>query len=421
MKLLTTFLTILLLNSCGDDDKLNLSQSKEKLSDINHVITYGQSLAIGFTDRIITKRPENRNVVSFDGYVQTTPYTTHYPNTYSSLEPMYEITADGSPFFAKVIHETPTSGTCYRLYSEIKKSQNFDGRIVGSCPAEGGMSIQQLSKGGKYYQRVIDDVKGGYELAEMLGESYKVLAVTWTQGEADYYFKTSKQAYRNWLTLLIRDLNEDIKGITRQRDDVQIVMYQTSTINNMAETPNIALAQYEVAMENDLCHLATPSYHLEYFDIFHLKAESSRLLGEYYGYTINKAISNDGTKPIHPVGNSIEGNNLYLDFYVPVKPLVFEQIKGGHLGKRGFKVMKDGKDILFGVNIDDNGTTLKMVCTENPKGAIVQYGFKKLQTTTTKINLGYLRDSQGEDVKATIEGKEYKMHNWCPIFEYKIN
>ena len=34
---------------------------------------------------------------------------------------------------------------------------------------------------------------------------------------------------------------------------------------------------------------------------------------------------------------------------------------------------------------------------------------------------GCLRDSQGDEVKAHIQGKDYRMDNWCPFFDYSLS
>ena len=384
------------------------------LTDINHIITYGQSLAVGQTSGLVTSTPENSQVLSFDDTVLTAPYTPNYPPTYTEFTAMRE----GN------LRETPTSGTCYRAFQQISKNDgvNLSGKkFLGTAPGQGGKNITELSKGSDFYTRLLNDVNGGKALSDSLGLTYNVPVVTWTQGESDYISGTSKANYKILLLQLLADLDSDIKAITGQTNDVKIIMYQVATVHGTGTTyPAIALAQYELSNENDNLYLATPMYHVDYLDSYHITAESSRILGEHYGFCYSEVVEKGEWKPITPVAHRIDGNDIYLDFYVPTKPLVFEGIQSFVVPNQGFKVDKAATNILTSVSLESNGITVKLTCSESPIGSTVQYALDAYDNAFAKINVGFLRDSQGEDEKTIINAVTYRLDNWSPVFEYTL-
>lgn len=407
----------------------------DKLSDVNHIITYGQSLSVGQTDQVITSLNMFPNLICFDGVVRTSAYDKSltgnvYPeNRRIGFAPLKERVNDGD--VPGALRETPTSGAVEMLALEINKFAltkfpDLAVKILGSAPGWGATTIAQLSKGGTHYPRLISDVQAGYDLSIIQGKQYKVLAVTWTQGESDYLSSTSTSAYKTAMIQLKTDLNADIKRITGQTDDVLIVMYQTATSNGGNKTyPNIALAQLDLALNVQGFYMATPMYQMKYNDGFHIKAESSKLLGSYYGFVINKVLCEySNWKPMHVLSTTVQGNTIKAKFYVPKAPLKFSPANTVTLPNKGFSVMKDGIDILNSVTLGADGTSVNLICNTSPAGGLLQYGINVTLTpggtSNSKVNMGNLHDSQGDSQTATIAGSVIPMDNWCPIFEQSL-
>ena len=90
------------------------------------------------------------------------------------------------------------------------------------------------------------------------------------------------------------------------------------------------------------------------------------------------------------------------------------------LTNKGFAVIKSSTNIITSVSLGLSGDTVNITCSESPIGALVQYGITPTDITVTKLNLGNLKDSQGDLEKFTILGVEHNMDNWCPVFEYQL-
>ena len=407
----------------------------DKYSDINHIITYGQSLSVGLNEAVITSSAMYPNLICFDGVVRTSPYDLSltgdvYPtNRRISFKPLVERLNDGTA--PGILRETPTSGSVEMLATEINKFAytkfpDLQMKILGSAPGQGTTTVAQLSKGSTYYTQLLNDVQQGMNLSIASGNLYKVLAVTWTQGESDYTAGTSITSYKNSMIQLKNDINNDVKNITNQIEDVIIVMYQTATSNGGGKTyPNIAIAQLDLCLNTPGFYMATAMYQMQYNDMFHIKSTSAKLLGNYYGYVINKVISEgENWKPTHPISVLIQGFIIKMKFFVQTAPLQFDYANTVMLPNKGFAVILGGVDILTNVSIGLDGVSVNLFCSSNPSGALIQYG---VNTTTTpgtvtlcKVNMGNLRDSNGTKQKTTILGTTIPMHNWCPIFEYSL-
>ena len=298
-----------------------LSTNGRELSDYNHIITYGQSLSVGQTEKVISTTQPNPNLLNFDGVTRTSAYDKSptgdtYPiNRRISLQPLVERTNDGTA--AGVCRETPSTGTGEMFAKSYEETMfaKMSKKVIVSAPGWGGTTIAQLSKGGEYYQQLIDDVTAGKNLTA--GSSYRVLAVTWTQGESDYIEGTDTLTYKAKLKQLITDINNDVKAITGQAEDVVLVCYQLSTAMNANRTyPNIALALYEASKEDSRIYVATPMYHMNYNDGWHLNSASSKLLGAYYGDVINRIVmKGEAWQPLHIKAKSVVGSDIYLAYH----------------------------------------------------------------------------------------------------------
>ena len=160
--------------------------------------------------------------------------------------------------------------------------------------------------------------------------------------------------------------------------------------------------------------MATPIYHLQYADSWHLRNTSSKWLGAYYGLVLNDVLSGNDWKPLHPTSHSVTGNAVSLKFNKG--GLVFEkpQYLTASILNRGFSIKNGaGTEIIQSVEIASDDT-IKITCSESPVGLSVTYGFSNINNR----NAGELRDSSEE--KMTISGTDFPVYNGCSIFEYKL-
>lgn len=375
----------------------------------NHIITYGQSLGEG---------SQCSPIITSSEFSPFAKMFNHGIKTRYGTSPMYQSFVSHIERQDAENGETPAAGTSEMLILSSDMENEEDKYILSSCCARGATSVAQLSKGTAWYANMINDIKNGKRLAESDGKTYRLIAVTWTQGEWDYTGNTSIEQYKSRLTQLRSDLIADIEIITGDDySNLPFVMYQVSSSYSASKSyPTIALAQLQLATEDDKngFYMATPIYHMQYADNWHLRNFSSKWLGAYYGYVLHKIISGENWKPLYPISHTISGNDIYLKFNK--SNLLFE--KPGYISatiaNRGFSV-KDASNNELIQSVDISSTdTIKITCSSSPVSLSVTYGF----ANSNSRNAGELRDNQ--DVMFPIQGDNYKLYNWCTIFEYKL-
>lgn len=73
-------------------------------------------------------------------------------------------------------------------------------RLQGPVPlladGVGGVSIGVLSKSNAPYQRILDDLTAGRELADKAGKTFSMPCFLWTQGETDQQDKKTREWYK---------------------------------------------------------------------------------------------------------------------------------------------------------------------------------------------------------------------------------
>ncbi|WP_300684952.1 sialate O-acetylesterase [Chryseobacterium sp.] len=385
---------------------ISLLDLKNKLKDyngkgipakINHIIGYGQSLGEGYNSVATSTTKFSDYALMFNHGLKTRFKTAPF---YDSFVPHVEKLIAGCG-------ETPMAGCAAEF---IKRSSiKGDIKLLSSCDAMSGKSIEELSKGTIYYQNILDDVTNGRLLALKQGLSYRVAAITWTQGE--HNDNDTIAAYKTKLIKLRTDLIADIQTITGDNySDLPFITYQVAT--NVAKGTNVALAQLELATtEGSGFFMSTPMYHFTYSDAQHLESFSYRRYGGYIGKALFNVIFKGKTEPLMPVSINAIGNDVYVRFNK--QKLVFD--KPGSLTaaitNRGFNIKSTGNvEIITAVEIISSDT-VKISCSESPVGLKLKYGSQNINGK----HAGELRDSS-EDLTVYND----TLYNYCVIFEKNI-
>ncbi len=402
---------------------------KPALTAWNYVPSYGQSLSVGWTAKpVVTTEQKNGNLM-FKGGVR--PFEGG--NDRSAVVPLVEtISPDGAR------GETPISGAAGNFMRLLKKRDAGKAakvRFLCSAAGVGGVSIDVLSKGKAPYQRILDDLNAGKQLASKAGKSFSMPCFVWTQGETDQQDKKTKEWYKEKMRALIQDIDADAKAVTGQKNDVLCFGYQVSShlnyfVQNPTDYPVIAVAQLDLALEKDSRYImTTPMYHFSYSDGVHLTAPMSRLYGEYAGYVMYKVmVEGVKWKPVHPVAHALgtQGKDWTVDvkFFAPVPPLVLDTETILDPGNYGFSLVNSQEEPLEIKSVSLNGkNVVRIVTSSDPSGYHLRYGMtlkEKLPSGPRTGARGCLRDSQGEKVKTRIQDVVYRMDNWCPFFDYLL-
>jgi hypothetical protein len=409
-------------------------QAQVNLSDLNHIIGYGQSLSLGSVDTCVISTEQKYNSLMFNKELRTLDYTVaDFSNV--TFTPLVEKVWVNHTNYA----ESPYSGMSEMLIETIiKDNGSFNKQFFFHAPGKGGTSITGLNKGTSTtntYDYLVRGVQRAKSLATTDGKSYKVPCFTWIHGEQDLSTYMNPATYKSLLTQLQADIEADVKTISGQTEGVPCILSQTASFNrywmlrtgsNIDKKPNadISVALYQMALENpDKFVLATTMYPFWYgLDNVHQRAESAKLTGAYFGYAIKKAvIDGESMLPIHPIAYVRNGNTLTVKFHVPVKPLTLDTKKVRFIRNYGFNLYRGSNEI----NIESveliSEDEIRFVCSETvAAGDILTYAINGMTTGHLNGARGNLRDNRGEQVTFTIGCTTYPLHNWCPIFKETI-
>lgn len=409
----------------------NIAQGENPLGinynhDINHLITYGQSLSVGQALPVQTLIQKYDNIAFVRG--QTPQYDFPLETAsewYASFIPAIEST---SPEEA-VLGETPSGGAGDMIKARIlaedgKAYTDHNYQMLLSAPGWGATTIAQLSKGGSHYSRLLDQVQYGLDLSNAEGKTYATQAVTWTQGESDYLIGTTKASYLTKVQQLVADIQTDVTAITNQTVPVEFISYQlASHIHGGSSVPTIALALLEAAESNPLMHIATPMYHVPYEDGFHLTGVGSRWLGGYYGLAYKRIVINgEAWKPLQPISTVRQGTIVEVNFHVPYGRLEWDTTQVTANTNMGFDLVDSGGTPLgiTSVSIQDTARVRIIADAPVPAGAKIRYAWSGGATGPVTGPRGNLRDNQGDIITFDIGSENKRMDNWCVIFEMEV-
>lgn len=322
---------------------------------------------------------------------------------------------------------------------------NIHSSIVSFSYGQGSTSIIGLKKGTTLYSNFIAKIQAAYNNS---GSKIVVPAFCWVQGEDDR-FDTNTNDYKGELVQLRADLDADIKAITGQTEDVHCIVYQTNQLsiggshfkpNNYASGDNGALmsvpqAQYELIRDNALFHASTPIYMMAYYIssngyAIHITNESQRLMGYYEGLQAQRLITGGSDIGLYVSSvTKVDSTHIKLNIHTPCPPLVIDIEQVYEVAGYGFSVItSNNENILQSVTIAPNHFSEQAIIIETSSdctGAKVRYGVNgtiAINSSGFKTgSRGNIRDSQGLEYMADINGKKVPMHNWLYFFEYLID
>ncbi|MGN7203940.1 hypothetical protein ACTHQF_06670 [Pedobacter sp. SAFR-022] len=340
--------------------------------------------------------------------------------------------------------------------SKEYKALPSDFRMMTCLGGAGGRSVLQLSKGSTFYTTLLNNIRAGKATADAAGKPYNVPAFIWTQGEEDYRTggvpanyglgDWNPNLYKSKLKTLLNDLNVDIKAITGQKNHVKMIMYQTGSHNAYYRYPRIAMQQLELALEDERVSLAKTMYEADYntADYVHAPAKTYRNMGNHYGIALyNATVKNERVLPISPTQHFIVGTDVYIKFYTPFRPLVFDTTTVGPLpdGNFGFNLYSVVNETngAFGT-ISQAAQSITSVSLFGPD--VVKISLSAVPATGTRLTYGVNGDGSNS-INGTIDGvvgksgrmlgargnlrdsrgymnpvaNYFTLYGWCPIFE----
>lgn len=300
--------------------------------------------------------------------------------------------------------------------AEYLADQIGEDTLICTFPGGQGLTdIANMSKGTMPYYRFLKNIANAYYEAKRRNWSFYVPAICWMQGESDIadYPKTN---YKTYLSKFSKDINKDIKNITKQSNDIKIVCYQTCTLtrgnrykkNNYFGTEvSTSEAQMELVRDDTTFWASSPTYPYSFVnEALHIDAISQRRHGILNAKSVLGIIRNKekfrGVVPINKIEN---GQEIQIIFNVPNPPLVFDTINVKKAENYGFNIIKeDGTDIIS--NIQIRMDTIKITCSESPSQCKIRYG----------VNGEYMKSGSRIGPRGNLRDNSTDQH-WCYIFE----
>lgn len=190
-------------------------------------------------------------------------------------------------------------------------------QIVAMGQAWGGATYAEIKKGGTYgvYEKIIAQVTNLVAAAPGVEIKY-VVAI---HGEADGL--ANNTGYQGDLAELQSDFDSDIKALTGQPSDVNLLISQTSSASGYGYVGGITQttfptprAQLAAHIGNPHTVLVGPKYHLAYYDQSHIGNQGERQHGEEIGWCIETLEAGNTWEPLRPTSFQIAGSSIVVTF-----------------------------------------------------------------------------------------------------------
>lgn len=453
----------------GDDDAPDTTPVTTPYVDfdINHVLITGQSNSVsnGANPGLSHEQPYGNlmfdtGVMSMSGgFIEPDNHAagrkdscdgegcTQFDNP-SSFVPLVE----GDHYYDYDV-ETCSSG--YANEISLLATTKYKGQIAGlpdhhdvlvSLHGRSGNTYQCLRKGGCTYktdyflafEQGVKEVAKAKELAESLGKSYVVRAVSAIHGESDHYSYTAgtqefpydgtdgtKDAIADYSDGVVewqRDYETEVQSITGQKQPVPMFISQISGWND-TEVSKVAQWQLDAHTKaKGKVFLVGPMYSLPIAeDCLHYTNEGERRLGEYFAKVYARVIlEGKAWEPVRPKSISLEGSTITVVFFVPKPPLVVDTKQVDAVDNLGF-TFDDGNGTTISKAEITGADTVTITLSAAPAaGGEMRLRYAMNQTPGTCIGAhegarGNVRDSDD-----TPSNNGYPLQNWAVHFDLPV-
>lgn len=269
------------------------------LSDLDWVVTIGQSLARGATSTPTTLTNVGNNLMFDDPNMDITQL---YAGA-TALAPLTEVmsVADG------------TTGGETHVAAFATSLNASSGRLFFSTGSpKGGAAYSVMLKGSANYGSNIGQAVIAKNIFTARGRTATIRALLNVHGENDD--KGNNTSYDTNLATWQSDYETDLKAATGQSTAIPQIISQASSWTSYAprSTPLAAQLQLAAYLANPTkTILACPKYFLPYVDTAHLTAAGYRWMGEYYAKAYYTAIVQAQTwLPLYPLSVNRSGATI---------------------------------------------------------------------------------------------------------------
>ncbi|MGE8135733.1 sialate O-acetylesterase [Novosphingobium subterraneum] len=387
---------------------------------INHILAYGQSLAVGANSGALVSTSQPFSNITFIGGPRA---WTGSASAFAPFKPLVEDSVNPAPDGNTGRGETPCSGAAN--YASVIAAEEFGADpsanvILASTAGHGGWKISQLEKGQAWYSgQLLRHVEEAFDL----NPNYACHLIDWIQGENDGLDQTSLATYRDKLNQLVLDVDADIRAIAiNQQSPVYFSI--SVTAGYAGSWGQVQLAQREVARSNPLAFIACPLYpfmNQQNTDGLHLTSATMVWRSAFVGRAAAR-LMHGGEAPrwLDVVSATLRGNRIRVRLDVPVRPLALDTITVGETKDYGFAV-EDTTGVLNISSIFIDGDDVVIDLATTPTGSTeVRYALDYLGTNMTITNgaTGNICDSAPETV--TVNGTVRPLKNFLIPFAIPV-
>ena len=414
VKILFTLLVVMSLVACQDSDEHKT---------VICIPVYGQSLAIGVDAIRVTDFDSLANYA--DGRIVTENMDHRFG--YFDLSPFKQ-------FIKRITryHKRSFELTVYGMAEVLADNTGKDTLICIFPDGQDGTIISELGKGSKTYNKFLYDIETAYQSAHKRGWDFVMPALCWMQGETDVTSYPGTD-YRELLLQFVKDINQDVKQITGQLQDIEVICYQSNPVTRAKDFNPLAYdcsetivpeTQLELVRDHPIFHASGPMYPYNFVnEIIHIDGTSQKRHGVLVALAALDILKHQKhQRGLLPLKAQCHDKEVIIDFNIPCPPLTFDTIQVTNPGHYGFSVITpDNRDIVEDVILQDG--RVHLLCGESPKDCRVRYAINGDKMVSGRLHgpRGNLRDSQGDSITITIQGKIYPIHNWCYQFDMPVS
>jgi hypothetical protein len=376
------------------------------------VVGTGQSLAVGQMGMPIatTTQPYSNLKLS----TGTLPWPIDSADPALAMVPLVEpigrlSMAYPSSWPTNIAGETPHASMANEITALVAKTDGGDYLGVHGEVGENGQGITYLRKNavqngvnGHAYQATLIETQAITRLAQQMGKTYGVGAITVTHGESD----SGNPTYESDLYQLWTDYQTDLPAITGQTQKILMIVSQQNSVNDRAAS---TLAEWRIGVDHPgdvVC--SGPKYQYPYYagDHVHLVTEGYRQLGEKYGEIyFERVVLGHDWQPLAPTTVERGTRMVTVHFHVPVPPLDWETtfqtphqaIPEWQAGK-GFELRGPaGRIAIDSVAISDDAVQITTTADLPATGVFVGYALTADAAAMTAPFVGTFRWGQLRD------------------------
>jgi hypothetical protein len=426
--------------------------------DINHIIAYGQSLAMGYEGwPALSLRQPYDSLMLGDGVRPAAEVATEWRaigqavfrplvatvQPVGGAELLRPDQVAALPAGDSACGETVLEGAVNLFRGRLLAGGGALGRrrLLASTAAVGGRPIEALSRGAvpNLFDRLRTCIALARETAGASNLTYGVTALLFLQGEHNSFGSdggtSDRETYRDLLAALHREMLATVATASGQSEMPGFFSYQTGGAY-ANPTNSIAQAQLEFCLATPGCFMVGPSYPVtEKFG--HLDANGYRWLGAQFGKAMDRVLRlGQNFLPLHPLRATLDGRRLQVAFHVPVPPLAWGKPFVGQSRAEpkegGFAVWDSQGEVPLADWTLAGPDSVDLTLTRDTAGPVtLRYADQ------TRSGRGALHDSDADVApdpyvydpatghaeganQPDLNGKPYPLQNWCVAFAIPV-